>query len=118
MVNLAAVLGCILRGAKFVWEHKALPVHAFAVSYFVVGYPAGCASNLSPYSFYPKLFRYRAGSHSLWYGVLHRRDNDSIKPHFTLRTLVTVNCQLNCHHRLVLCFAPPAVEDEKKYRGR
>jgi hypothetical protein len=39
MVILAAVLGGILRRSKLVGEHKALPVHAFAVYYFVVGYP-------------------------------------------------------------------------------
>jgi hypothetical protein len=88
MVILAAVLGGILRRSKFVGEHKALPVHAFAVYYFVVGYPAGCASNLPPYCFYSKRFRYRTGSHS--WGTVFSIVGHSIKPHFRLRTLVTV----------------------------
>ena len=55
-----------------------LPVHAFAVYYFAVGYPASCACNPSTNSFDPKLFRYRAGSHSLGYGILHGWYNHSV----------------------------------------
>jgi len=71
--SLTAVLGDILRGSKLLWKHKThktLPVHAFAVNYFVVRYPTGYACNLFPYSFDPELFRNCAGGHSLRYGVL------------------------------------------------